>query len=421
MANEMKLRIADILQKPQKDGSYKRVMPTGGRFQVFRTMVADKLGILCLVNLFILIFCSPMIGLIVFRSLALSSGTLLYPFGGGLGVGYPASPDLTGAAESLRLNVDLIFFGGLFVASFLAALGLAGGSFVIRNMIRTNGDLSVKDFWRGISKHYLPAMQSAALVTLFLFLTSYVVNLADFLIASGSDAVVWLVISKVAAYILLALGILFSLWTLALGVNFKQGFFALYKNAFLLLTGTFPLTLVYAVLALAPVLLLFLGGFFTTIAIFFYVMFGVVYALMVWFSFVQWVIDQYTGKEGISYEAEKNAKPAVQPKAEDKTKEKEDERRRMILSRKWSYLDGRPMMKLDEGKSFDALDTLSRESLAAVKESQTEVLAEADEYAKAHSSDAAYAEYNKIWNEREKVLPETKKKKRSAPRMLNGR
>lgn len=412
MANEQLNKTANLLVRPQKDGAYKRVKPSETRFKAFSKIVEDKLGSLVILNLFIVLFCAPIIALIILRSFALVNSGLLYPFGGGIGVGYPAVPDLSGVAENLQLNTDLLFFAAFFACSFLAALGLSGGAYVIRNLVRTNGTIILKDFWKGLTKNYFPAMLASALPVLFLSFAVYVSNLLDSAVATGANLLFFPVVIKILVYLLFAFVVLVSFWIIALGVNYRTKGMDIITEAIQCTLRNFLLTLAYVALALAPVAFLFFGDFFTTLAVTFYILFGLCYALLVWFSYFQWEIDLFT-TDGVVYEVEKTV-------GEKKTvvDERKEGQRVMALSKNYSYLDGRPMMSVKEGKEPQILETLRRDALEKCDASKAEMRKEADDYALAHENDMRYSDYNKVWKDREKALEPKKKTKGFAPSLL---
>ena len=65
-------------------------------------------------------------------------------------------------------------------------------------------------------------------------------------------APVWMVVSKIVGYVLLALIGVISLWMISLGINYKQGPWALFRNAVVMAVGTLPQTVFFAAIALIP-------------------------------------------------------------------------------------------------------------------------------------------------------------------------
>lgn len=240
MATEKKGLVSRLLEGSEKSDEYARSTLPTNRWAAAWDIIKGSFGKLCIVNLLVLLFALPLVLLMIMRGLFFDLGSAEYPFGANLGIGYPCAPDLTGVAEGFKLNNDVIFYGGFFLASFLAAIGLAGGAYVIRNMIWTEGIFVAHDFWKGIGKNYLPAMQAATMCTLFLFLTALICNMSDVMIATGVGSAGWLTVAKVVSIVAFIFVAILSLWILSLGVSYKQGFWAIYKNAFIIMAGTFP-------------------------------------------------------------------------------------------------------------------------------------------------------------------------------------
>ncbi len=421
MAAQNKGIIARFLEGSEKSEDYARSTLPTNRWQAFFDILKGRLGKLCIINLLIIVFFAPILFLIVTRLLYIVGSGTIYPFGSNLGVGYPAAPDLTGVAESLMLTTDLLFYGAFVLCGFIAAIGLAGGSYVIRNMIWTEGVFVAHDFWKGIGKNYVNALQATLLCTIFLFLTKYLCNLADYMIAIGVGSVAWLTVAKVACYVVLAFAIMVSLWILALGVSYKQGFWQIFSNAFILTAGTLPQSVFFCLCAALPLAFFLLGDFFVSLGIVCVLLIGLSFALLVWFSFAQWTFDKYVNpKLGIAV----NRGLYVKKESEEETSEAVKEYNRSILARGRSQLASRPMKPIDDGRElYELPEAFSREDLARLRQSRKEMIEDADSYAEEHRNDERYVEYNKMWDEREKVLQDDDKKgkKKKRPKMLNGK
>ena len=139
MAQEKKGLIARMLEGKEKSEEYARSTLPTNRWQLFWDIFKGNFGKIFKVNLLILIFFIPFIAILIFHNVALQQYGLIFPFGANLTVGYPAIPDTAGFAEMLALQQDALLYGAFVVASFIAAVGLAGGMYVIRNMVWTEG------------------------------------------------------------------------------------------------------------------------------------------------------------------------------------------------------------------------------------------------------------------------------------------
>ena len=206
-----------LLGKERSEDYARSTLPTS-RWALFWDIFKGRFGKLVLVNLLMLLTFLPLVAVIVWRMLAMSAQELIGPYGAGLGVGYPVIPNVTGVAELTVFEMDMLFFVLFIPAGAIAALGLSGGGYIIRNLIWTEGIFVANDFLRGIKRNYWNVLEAVLFFTVFLFLARTMGNLADWLIASGSPMTGWLIASKVVGYILMAFALLISLWMISLGI-----------------------------------------------------------------------------------------------------------------------------------------------------------------------------------------------------------
>ena len=404
MAQQKKGLITRLLEGKEKSEEYARSTLPTNRWQLFWDIFKGNFGKIVKVNLLTIIFFIPMIAVVVLRILMLESNGLLYPFGANLGVGYPAAPIQAGLSESLAMTNNFMLYIGLVLTSFIAALGLSGGMYVIRNMVWTEGIFVSNDFWRGIKLNYKNALQSALFFCVVLALCGSMVNLSDFTIAAGTlskGQVVWMRISQVISYILLVLAAMMTLWSIALGVNYKFKFIAMLKNSFLLTIGTLPQTVFFGVIALIP------------------------FALLVWWDFAQWVVDKYINPK---IEGAKVGR-GIYNKDGSSTLTGDDsaaaiEYQRTLLSYGRSKLVARPIKPIDDSlQVYELPASFTREDLKRLRDSKQNIVEDSEAYAEEHKNDIRYVEYNKQFEEREKALQDEvdkngKKKKRKPPKML---
>ena len=282
MAQEKKGLIARMLEGKEKSEEYARSTLPTNRWQLFWDIFKGNFGKIFKVNLLILIFFIPIIAIFIFRFVMDQSNGITYPFGSNLTVGYPAQPSIVGFSEMLLMQTDAIMYGAIAVASFIAAVGLSGGMYVIRNMVWTEGIFVANDFWRGVKLNFWNALQAALFFSLIMLLCKSLINMTELSIATQSLSKgqrVWFRISEAFSGIIMALAAMMSLWMIALGVNYKQGVWTLIKNSFLMTIGMLPQSLFFGVLALLPFgLFLIGGGIFTLIAGMLLILFAFAYA-----------------------------------------------------------------------------------------------------------------------------------------------
>ncbi len=436
---ERKGLVARWLEGKERSEDYARgTLPTS-RWALFWDILKGRFGKLILVNLMVFVTCIPIFLIIFFHTYNLAAVGASGTFGAGLGVGYPYIPQSPGQLEWLVLQLDLFYFALLIPASVIAAVGVAGGMYIIRNLIWTEGIFVANDFLRGIKRNFFSMLEGALFFSVVLFAATIVGDLADVFVATGSSAAGWMIASKVIGYIFVAFAVLVTLWIISLGVNYKQGPFALLRNAIVMTVGTFPQSVFFAALAVWPIFLVIFGsGFLLAIGLVLIVLFGLSWLMLVWMDFSQWAFDKFVNPEH-GYETGRglyNKDKPVSENAPQKEVSLEEsaamrEMRRQIVAQGKSKLMCRPIKPVDDGVDIYQLpDSFSREDLQRLRESRTAVEEDVRAYEEEHKNDERYVEYNRIFEEQERALRDedaggkkTKKKKKDPkrPKLLNKR
>lgn len=435
---EKKGLVARWLEGKERSEEYARSTLPTSRWGLFWDIFKGRFGRLVLVNLMVLVTFLPVIAILVWRSLTISMQGTVGPFGSGLGVGYPVIPDITGAAESLTFQADLMFYGLLIPSMVIAGLGLSGGMYIIRNLVWTEGVFVANDFVRGIRRNFFNVLEAVLVFSVLLFLARTMGNLADYLTVIGSGSAGWLLASKIAGYIFVAFSILVCLWMISLGVNYKQGPWALFRNAVVMTVGTFPQTVFFAALALWPIfLVLFSSGILLIIGILLLILFALSYAMLVWMDYSQWAFDKFVNPSlGVATGRglyDKNKKKEAQKGGNMTPVSEADsaamrEYKRMIVAQGKSKLVCRPIKPIDDDLEIYQLpEAFSRDDLRRLKESKDAVVEDVKAYEEEHKNDEQFVEYNRQFEERERAIREEeagvkgkkKNKKPQRPKMLN--
>ncbi len=430
---ERKGLVARWLEGKERSEDYARSTLPTSRWALFWDILKGRFGKLVLINLLMVLTFLPLAAVIVWRIFAISLQGTLGPFGAGLGVGYPVLPELVGYAEMNMFQADLFFFALFIPAGAIAALGISGGGYIIRNLIWTEGIFVANDFLRGIRRNYWNVLEAVLVFTIILFIARTMGNLADWLVSMGSDGAGWLIASKVVGYIFVAFAVLLFFWMISLGISYKQGPWALFRNAVVMTVGTFPQTVFFAALATWPIFLtLFTSGFFAVIGILILLFFGLSYMLLVWLDYSQWAFDKFVNPAiGVAtgrglYNKDKPKEGAKPDAAQDSAAMREY--RRLIVAQGKSKLVCRPIKPIDDDlEVYQLPDSFSREDLEKLRQSKEAIEEDTRAYEEEHKSDERYVEYNRQFEERERALREEdegRKKKKKAPRppkMLNKR
>ena len=424
MAQQNKGFIARMLEGKERSEEYARSTLPTNRWQLFWDIFKGNFGKIVKSNLLILIFFVPMIIVIALGYMLGETNSIIYPFGANLTIGYPASPDIQGLSEMLALQTDMMTLLGVVLASFIAAIGLSGGMYVVRNMVWTEGIFVANDFWRGVKLNYKNALQTALFFTVVLLLGLTMVNSAELSLASPSLEKwqrTWMTVSIVFSYTLIGFAAMMSFWMIALGVNYEQKFLTLFKNSALIAIGSFPQTLFFGVIALLPfALLLIPGTFFIMVAITVLILFGFTWALLVWLDFAQWLFDRYINPK---IEGAKVGRGIYNSETQSTTGESQAqmEYKRALLAAGKSQLVARPIKPIDDSlQVYELPQAFTREDLQRLRESKQNIAEDTEAYAEEHKNDFRYVEYNKQFEERERALQDNDKKKKGKkpPKML---
>lgn len=392
----------------------------GDTWDVFKS----NIGKIVLINILILITFLPGVAIMFIRSAYIATLGSVYPFNSS--ILYPFYPDIQGLAEGVVLSADLLFYSLLIVAGFIASLGIAGGAYSIKKLINTHGEFTVKGFFHGIRVGYFNTVLPVTLFMLFMFATLIIGDWKDLVAVQGGN-LAGAIAAHVCMIVVTVLVGIYTAWMLAVGVSYRVKFFQLVKNSFILILGTPVQTIFMAAFASIPVWLFVwlypLGGFFSFLVGALFIFFGFSFMLIVWMSFTQWAFDLFI-TPNLKAEAEK-IKAAKSPKELAVEKEEEDKRiARELLAAGRSELIARPIMPVAETPSVKALGhTFTRAQVAEAAEDRRKLSEEIAAYEDEHKNDPVYAEYNKMFAEREKALQEPagkkgKKKRVSADNLL---
>ena len=293
MAGKKRGLIERLMLGSEKSEGYARASLPSNRWELFWDIFKGRFWKLVVVNLLVLMFFIPLFILLFMRTNAIAGFGANMPFAQGFGVGYQAPVTLVGVEEQIVLNVNLMVYLFLPIALVIAALGVSGGAYVIRNMVWTEGIFVANDFWRGIKLNIKPMLLIAVVYSIVFYLTRLAISVADYSIVVGTGTKWLFVISKVFSIIFLIFYSIMTMHMISMSVTYELKFFALLRNSFLFSLGLLPQTLFFLLLGFIPFLLIMLGGFFMPIGIIVILLFGFSLLLLVWTDFCQWAYDRF--------------------------------------------------------------------------------------------------------------------------------
>ena len=391
---EKKGFIARMLEGKERDENYARSTLPTGRWSLFWDIFKGRFSKLVIVNLLIIVFCIPLIAVYFLRYMMLvGQGTLLPS--NSLGVSWPAVPDIAGLEQQMILSTNLLWGALMVVAALIAAIGISGGIYVIRNFVWTEGIFVANDFWRGIKINAIVVLQSTLFYGVMLYLFTISIDAASVVIATGSGNQTLMVISQVFCYIAIALLTIMFLWMLSMGANYKIKFFRLLKNAFLMTFGMIFHNIFFVVLMAIPVILILLGSFFAMIGYIILILFGLSYMLLVWFDYSQWVFDKYFESKREGGKVNRGIYPKAGKGGDQSKAVQQYEAEAAEAAKIKSDLASRPIKPItDDLKVYELPESFSRDDLKKLRESKEAIAEDTEKYAEEHKGDEKYVVYN---------------------------
>ena len=256
MAKGRKGIFSRLIEGPERSEDYARkTLPTNRwslGFDLFRT----NIGKIIKINFLMLLFIVPIFVVLYFRSALISGQALSAPFAQNIGIGYPAYPFISGLAENIQLNTDIVTFIAIFIVAFIASIGISGGFYVMRNLVWTEGVFVASDFWVGVKKNYKTVLVSTLAYVLILTITFLSIDFVNVQIAYNPSTKVFFTISNVVSYVFIAFFTAVYLFCLTLGVTYELKFTKLLRNAFIFTIGLLPLNVFFIALSVSILLLL---------------------------------------------------------------------------------------------------------------------------------------------------------------------
>jgi hypothetical protein len=412
MAEKKRGLMTRLIEGSEKSEGYARASLPSNRWELFWDIFKGRLGKLFIINLLVLIFLIPLFLLIYLKSSMVSLEAASQPFSQNIGIGYPAIPNLVGLSESVIFQSNFMFYSLLPIASFLFAIGLSGGFYVIRNMVWTEGIFVSNDFWRGIKLNYFIILKISLFYTIILFISSYSLSSVDLIMVTNSAPSWLLYMGKGSTYILILISTIMTLFMCSLSVTYNLSFFKLIRNSFLMTIGLLPTNLFFAFLAILPFLLTMLGSIFTSIGYMFVITIGISTAMLIWTDYSHWAFDKFINDKvpgaqknrGIYEKINKNDSAAVK------------QYKMQVEQLSNSSLSNRPIKPItDKDLTLAELPAnFSRKHLHLLQESKDRLIKDNEEYIEKHINEP---KYKKV--EESEIPPEEIKKEKDNKKNKN--
>ena len=375
--------IAKIIEGPERSETYARsTLPTNRwelGWDVFKTNKGKLFGL----NLWVVLFCLPLVALFVMRYMLKTVDIAIYPFTQNMGVGYPSYPSTGGLQAQLALSVNIEFFKYVIIAVAFLAVALSGGFYVMRNMVWAEGVMVTSDFFKGVKQNYFVVFFSLLFYTVIMAASVLSLNMSTLLIATGSGIKWLLIIAQVFTYVIIALATMMVFYMITLGITYKLSFGALIRNSFILSIALIPTNVFFILFSAVWFILIWLGKslpLLMIIGLFLVVIWGCSLFMLIWTDYSNWVFDTYVNDKVPG--AKKNRgiyKPANTETPSD------DEN--VVIER--SKLTSHPIKPITdtEIEIYELPTSFSRADLQKLEETKEAMRRDSDKYAEDHKDD----------------------------------
>lgn len=382
--------ISRLMLGSEKSEGYARASLPSNRWELFWDIFKGRFGKLVIINLLMLLFCIPFLALLFFRYVALTNYGVIYPFSQGFGAGYGALPPvlMVGLPENILFNVNLIIFLLAPLAFMIAAVGISGGAYVIRNMVWTEGIFVANDFWRGIRQNIKQMFWIFLIYSIVFYISILSISMCNQTIAVGASAKWLFVVSQILTYGILLVFTIMTLHMITMSVTYDIKLRHLFKNSFLFTIGLLPQNIFFIVCGLIPFITLLLGNFFLTIGIILILLFGLSMFLLIWTNFCQWGYDRFINDKVPGAQKHRGIYDKV--KESDAGALKQYREQMAMASR--SSLNSKPIKPItdDELKLHEMPTSFNRRDIEKLNESKQAIYDDHEKYIEEHKNDPEF-------------------------------
>ncbi len=389
MAAKKKMGLIDrmMLGKEKSEG-YARASLPSNRWELFWDILKGRFGKLVLVNFLTLLFFIPLVALIVFRYVVLLNYGTMYPFSQGFGVAFMMPPSMVGYSENIVFNVDIVVYLFLPLAAIIAAVGVSGGMYVIRNMVWTEGIFVSNDFWRGIKQNFRQVCTIALTFSLLFYFISLSIAMCEQSIALGVDNKWIFVVSEIFSYIVLVLYGMMCFHMLSMCVTYDMKMKQLFRNSFLFTIGLFPQSIFFLFLGALPFFFLTMGDFMMALGIVLILFIALSLLMLIWTDFSQWAFDKFINDKVPG--AQKNKGIYEKIKESDSGALKKYREQMALTAR--STLNSKPIKPItdDELKIAELPTSFRRDDIIKLNESKQAIIDDHKKYVEEHMNDPEF-------------------------------
>lgn len=350
-----------------------------GKWAMFKFLFFHRFGTMVLLNLLTVLFALPAIAVILlfFLNSAVADGFV--PYSSNLWIGYPVVVDAVAQGTITAFNYRLMEYLILVPCVGVFAVGVSGMLYVMRKMLWEEQTRTVKDFFRGIKKSWLPALLNGTAFGLTLLFVVFSLGYFDAFGLSVSVKALCVTLSM----IILVFMILFTSFFMTQNAAFKMRPTVLLRNSMLFVLGTNIQAVFFVGIALLPMYLMFIPGI-TMILVMIYAFLG--------FSFTALVVSIYTHGcyEKFLYSKITDKPSTVYSKRPNDTAE-EDTQSAKKKQQPAAYKNPKKRKRsIDEGASITPLTpTFRREDLERLQKEHERVINESNVEEDSETSDSS--------------------------------
>ncbi|MBP5193638.1 MAG: hypothetical protein J6126_02800 [Clostridia bacterium] len=368
MANK-KGFMASMAEAAERSENYSRTAASTGRWKLGWEVFKNNFTRLILLNLILVVFFIPVIVIVFWRNMLISTYASAVPFGSFMS--YPYVANLSGVAENVVVRANIRSLATLPAAALLIAVAFSGVFYMVRNMVWTEGVFIGSDFWRGLKKNFFPVAGTLLIYSTMVYGGLVSVSLMNYSISVGAANAVLLTVAKVAIFVLLGFFTIVAMHMLTLSVTYELSFIKLIRNAFILTVSLLPSNIFFAAFSLAGVVLMLfsamIGGMVAIII-------GIVGGILVWTVYCQWIYEKFISDV-----------PAKKPRSaekQDKQPESAEPTSDYDGDFETVYLNKRPVKPVtdSEVEIAELPATFGRDDLKKLAESKEAMKKDSDKY-----------------------------------------
>ncbi len=386
---EKKGILHNLIVGKEKDEDYARRTMPSNRWELGKSIFFGQFSKIFFVNLILLVGLLPVIAVVYLQyinEMAIGAGL---PYTSAIGVGYPVDLNVGDVGFALTNYMEIQFMCiYLPIAVIFSSLVLSGATYVMRQLVWTEGVSIAPDMWKGIKQNFwqtfLTTVLFAAVLSLFFLTQAYNDRLIYYF---GGDTMS--TIASVASYILLIFSSIMVMFMLTIITTYQLKFIHVLKNAFYMTVGLLVQNIFFLALAICPMFISLLIPALSSMVVFFYFLCGFSFALLVITNYSQWVFDRFINDriEGAVKDRGIYAKVAKSGKT---TAEEKYRRQKEAEHNPLGEMKKRRAVKpvTDEEITITELpEAYSRADLARLAEEKEIIRKDAEEWANAHEGE----------------------------------